>query len=148
MKKNITSFVNIRIIIFIIASLCIAFYTLIIISGYSGIEETEQTTKSKQDRGHYIFYHLLKRLDYRILFWDTFSIFRRDTVLFYFHYKNNQHEDFQKIKDWVKQGNVLFLVGLYSDTDPFFNNKKINAVPATLNVHPSLIQGIDEFVAS
>ncbi|MBN2534091.1 MAG: DUF4350 domain-containing protein [Spirochaetales bacterium] len=145
MLKKIKQFINIRIIIFIIASLCIALYTILMISGYSGMEEAGQTTRNKAAGGYYIFYHLLKRLGYKIQYWDIYSGFRQDTVLFYFNYKENQSKDFEEIRDWVARGNILFLCGIYSDTDPFFNNMIVHGEMKNIDVHNSLKDDIDEF---
>lgn len=142
--KKIKKFVNVRNSIFVIASLCIALYTIIMISGYSGVEEAEQSTRNKSYRGYYIFYHLLKRLGYKIQRRDTFSFFSRDTVLFYLNYRENQEEDFREIKDWVAQGNILFLIGMDTDTDPLFNNKIFHGDVQKINVHASLRDDIDE----
>lgn len=143
--QKIKEFGNIRIIIFVIASLCIALYTLVMISGYSGVKKEAQPTRDKGSNGYYIFYTLLKRCGYKIQHWDPFTSFRQDAVLFYFNYTNDQAREFREIKDRVSRGNVLFLIGIKTDTDPVFNNKIIHGDIQEIDVHSSLDDDIDEF---
>jgi len=132
---------NVRTVIFIIASLFIALYTIIMISGYSGIEEEGRNTKNKGDKGYFILYNLLKRLGYKIQYWDTFSGFRRDSVLFYINYKQSDSENFSEIKKWVADGNILFFVGMKTETDPVFNNSIIDGDLMEVKIQEPSLQG-------
>jgi hypothetical protein len=55
MIRKLTQFINTRIVIFIIASLFIALYTLLMITGYSGVERDMRNTENKAFNGFYIF---------------------------------------------------------------------------------------------
>ncbi|MBN2444205.1 MAG: DUF4350 domain-containing protein [Spirochaetales bacterium] len=145
MIKDVDKFINTRLVIFILSSIIIAAYTMIMLFGFAGTEPSPRTTGNKGDSGYYIFYNLLKRLGYKIQVWDASSGFGRDTMLFYFHYGKNQQKDFQEIKTWVGDGNVLFLIGMDSDADPVFDNTIISGDTQSVDLSPVLAEGVDTF---
>jgi hypothetical protein len=143
MIGKLRKLINTRIVIFIIASLLIALYTLLMITGYSGVERDIRNTENKTFFGFYIFYKLMKNLGYKVEQWDGLGTLR-DGILIFFNYDESHHRFIPDIERWVRSGNTLFFMGLDSKTDPLFGYDIVQGEYSEVNINKKLQEDVED----
>ena len=105
----------------ILIALCflvVLIYIIYSLTGITSIKRGENQFDNKNEQGFYIIKRLLENLGYSVQ-----NIFMEDLhdpgCLIYLNYENDLNEE--KISEWIKKGNILFIFGILDNVDPFFS---------------------------
>jgi hypothetical protein len=126
-------------------------YALYLITGREARLQKREGTFSKGGSGYFLFYKLFKRLGYKFQRWYEAGPPTSPTkngCLVYFDYNGKDIDSMEPILNWVKQGNILIMVGIHTPTDPIFSiaidrgparhitvSKELTSGPLTFSFH-------------
>ncbi|MGD2088102.1 MAG: DUF4350 domain-containing protein [Candidatus Aminicenantes bacterium] len=115
----------------VIAFVFISLYALFLISGGETRVRERRSSLNQGGGGYFLFYKLFKQLGYKLRRWYEAELPKKVGCLIYYDYYPGglDQDTIDAIVKWVKQGNVLFLVGVHGDSDPVFY-RRVEAGPA------------------
>jgi len=146
-KEHLRRFLKARFFIPATASLFLLLYVFILLTGDPSAGGGRNSSFNQGERGYFLFHHLFVQLDYRLQRHFQSQAPEGRGCLIYFDYFPSGNDQLQPLLDWVKKGNVLYMVGIFQDRDPIFS-RKIQAavcdgiVSKTLTFSPRYVRSI------
>jgi len=115
----------------VIAFVFISLYALFLISGGETRVRERRSSLNRDGGGYFLFYKLFKELGYKLRRWYEAELPKKVGCLIYYDYYPGglDQDTVDAFVKWVKQGNLLFLVGIHGDTDPVFY-RRVDSGPA------------------
>ena len=107
-------------------------YTILMLSGLGN--RSTSPTGSLNPGGYKLFYELCKKLDFPIHKWYTDSTAGIEGCLLYLDYEPDHLHRVESIKQWVKKGNTLIMIGIWGGKDPITGRTISTAPNPTLTI--------------
>lgn len=119
-------------------------FTLLQVTGARTVEYGEGSKVSEKHQSYYVFYKLLSRLGYKTRKWyGNIPRFSKNVIVM-FDYNENDSELLEEVVEWVKKGNVLFLIGNRTDNDPVLDSPlKTTGEPGEVVVDRAYSEDVD-----
>jgi hypothetical protein len=117
-------------------------YTILLISGLGG--RSTSPTGSLKPGGYKLFYELCKKLDFSIHKWYSDSPAGIEGCLMYLDYEPDHLHRVESIKQWVKKGNTLIMIGIWGGKDPITGRAVSTAKNLKLTI-PGIGEAVDAY---
>lgn len=132
--KKIKPYLKAQYIFPLLAFFIIFIYTFYEVTGSGENIQKSQNTFNRGSRGYFYFYKLFKELDYKFKRWYKKGPPPGQGCMVYFDFMPGDEKKLEPLLEWVKKGNILFMVGLYSSHDPVFIRRILTGQPEKIIV--------------
>ncbi len=114
-------FLKTRYVLPAVGLLLVMLYQLALMVGGEVRPSRRNSTKDRSYFGYFLFYNVFKQLGYRVT-----RIYDRELpaqwgCMFFFDYYPEDKQELQRLQEWVREGNVLVLVGVHHSREPVFS---------------------------
>lgn len=101
----------------------IIIFIFVQIIGSENIGENDIIINDKGENGYFIFYNLLKNLNYKTSIWHFIRKPRDNTCFIILDYNYDKQSSLNSILEYLETGNILFIIGIRSEKEPVFNSE-------------------------